>query len=65
MLKGVFLNGATAKVFMATAQNPLGEWFQVNENLAGWRIAEIQPEYAVLEGPGGKLVVPLSINAAR
>jgi hypothetical protein len=63
-LKGVFINGALAKAFLTSAQNPLGVWAQVNEEVAGWRVVAVKPDQVLLHGQNEKLVVPLSINGA-
>jgi hypothetical protein len=62
VLKGVFINGTTAKAFLTSAQNPLGVWAQPNEEVAGWRLVSVKPDQVLLHGQNEKLVVPLSIN---
>jgi len=61
-LKGVYMNGATAKAFMTSAQNPLGVWVQPNEEIAGWRIVSVAPDQVALDAQNEKLVVQFSVN---
>ena len=61
-LKGVFINGAQAKAFLISTQNPLGAWAQAGEEIAGWRIVAIEPDQVMLEGHHEKLVVPSSVR---
>jgi hypothetical protein len=61
-LKGVFINGAQAKAFLISTENPLGAWNQVGEEIAGWRIVAIEPDQVMLEGHNEKLVVPSSVR---
>lgn len=58
-LKGVFMSDGVAKAFLATTQNPLGVWVQLNGQIDGWRVAAVTPEHVVLEGQSEKLTVPL------
>jgi hypothetical protein len=62
-LKGVFINGAQAKAFLVSAQNPLGIWVQPGEDIAGWKVVSLNPEEVVLEGQNEKLTIPLSNKA--
>jgi len=64
-LKGVFINGASAKAFLTSAQNPLGSWFQVNDEIVGWRIVAVKPDRIVLDGQNQKLTLPLSNSSAK
>jgi len=64
-LKGVFINGASAKAFLTSAQNPLGGWFQINDEIAGWRIVAVKPDRIVLDGQNQKLTLPLSNSSAK
>jgi hypothetical protein len=61
-LKGVFINGALAKAFLTSAQNPLGVWVQANEEIAGWRLVAVKPDQVWLDAQSEKLVIPLSVN---
>jgi hypothetical protein len=61
-LKGVFINGAMAKAFLTSAQNPVGVWVQVDEEIAGWRVVAVKPDQVLLDAQNEKLVIPLSIN---
>jgi hypothetical protein len=63
-LKGVFMNGALAKAFLTSAQEPLGLWVQVNGEIAGWRLVGVKPDQVLLDAPNEKLVVPLNVNGA-
>lgn len=61
-LKGVFINGALAKAFLISAQNPLGVWAQVDEEIAGWRIVAIKPDQVLLDGQNEKLEISLNVS---
>ena len=61
-LKGVFMNGALAKAFLTTAQNPVGVWVQANEEIAGWRIVAVKQDQVLLDAQNEKLVIPLAVN---
>jgi hypothetical protein len=61
-LRGVFMNGALAKAFLTSAQNPLGVWVQANEEIAGWRVVAVQHDQVVLDAQNEKLVIPLTVN---
>lgn len=62
-LKGVYINGAIAKAFLISAQNPLGMWVQVDEEIAGWRVVAVKPEQVLLDSHNEKLEVPLSVGS--
>jgi len=62
ILKGVFMSGAVAKAFLISAQNPLGVWAQVNDEVAGWRVLAVKPGEVLLEAQNENLVIPLQIN---
>lgn len=59
-LKGVFINGAQAKAFLVSPQNPIGAWLQAGDNIAGWKVVSLKPDEVVLEGQNEKLAVSLS-----
>jgi hypothetical protein len=61
-LRGVFMNGALAKAFLTSAQNPLGVWVQTNEEIAGWRVVAVQHDQVLLDAQNEKLVIPLTVN---
>jgi hypothetical protein len=61
-LKGVFINGASAKAFLMSSQNPLGMWAQIDEDVDGWRIVAIQPGQVLLASQNQRLAIPLSIS---
>jgi hypothetical protein len=63
-LKGVFINGPSAKAFLISAQNPLGVWVQANEEIAGWRVVAVKPDQVLLDAQNEKLAIPLSVNGA-
>lgn len=63
-LKGVYINGAVAKAFLISAQNPLGVWVQVNEEIAGWRVVAVSPDQVQLDSHNEKLELPLSIGSS-
>lgn len=65
MLKGVFINGALAKAFMLSSQNPLGAWVQAGEAISGWKVLGVQPDYVLLEGQGEKRAVQLHAGSAK
>ena len=62
-LKGVFINGAQAKAFLVSTQNPLGVWVQAGEEIAGWKMTSLNPDGVVLEAQNDKLAIPLSNKA--
>ena len=64
-LKGVFMNGGLAKAFMLSSQNPLGAWVKAGEEIAGWKVLGVQPEYVVLEGQGEKRSVQLHVGNSK
>jgi hypothetical protein len=59
-LKGVFINGAQAKAFLVSPQNPIGAWLQAGDNIAGWKVVSLKPDEVMLEGQNEKLAVSLS-----
>jgi hypothetical protein len=59
ILKGVYINGASAKAFLISQHNPLGIWVQTDEVIAGWRIVTIKPDQVLLDAQSETLVVPL------
>ena len=61
-LKGVFISGVFAKAFLTSAQNPLGAWVQVDEEIAGWRVVAVKPDQVLLDAQNEKLVTPLTVN---
>jgi hypothetical protein len=61
-LKGVFINGANAKAFLTTSQQPLGTWVKSNEELGGWKVVSIKPDQVILDNQNKRLVIPLSVN---
>jgi hypothetical protein len=61
-LKGVFISGALAKAFLTSAQNPLGVWVQVDEEVAGWRVVAVKPDQVLLDAQNENLVIPLSVR---
>lgn len=61
-LKGVFINGAKAKAFLTTSQQPLGTWVGRNEELGGWKVVSVKPDQVILDNQNQRLVIPLSIN---
>ena len=65
VLKGVFINGPSAKAFLTSAQNPLGMWVRASDEIAGWRVVVVKPDQVVLDGQNEKLVIPLSNSSPR
>jgi hypothetical protein len=63
VLRGVYINGTSAKAFLTSTENPNGGWIAVNGEIAGWRLVEIKPEQILLEGQGQKLAVKRSVVA--
>jgi hypothetical protein len=59
-LRGVFINGAQAKAFLVSPQNPIGAWLQAGDSIAGWKVVSLKPDEVVLEGQNEKLAVSLS-----
>ena len=64
-LRGVFINGDDAKVFVVSAEHPTGVWRRRGEDVAGWRVGEIFPNRVLLESRAEQLVVPLSHSNGR
>jgi hypothetical protein len=62
-LKGVYINGAMAKAFLISAQDPLGIWVEVNEEIVGWRVVAIKPEQVLLNSQNEKLEVWLGVGS--
>jgi hypothetical protein len=60
VLKGVFINGAQAKAFLVSPQNPIGAWLQAGDTIAGWKVVSLKPDEVVLEGQNEQLAVSLS-----
>ena len=60
-LRGVFMNGERAKVFLTSSDNPVGGWIALNEQWSGWRLAEIKPNEIVLEAEGERQTLPLNV----
>lgn len=63
-LKGVYIDGAVAKAFLTSTQNPLGIWVQVDEEIAGWRVVAIKPEQVLLDSQNEKLEVLLGVGSS-
>jgi hypothetical protein len=59
VLKGVFIDGVTARAFLTSTQDPLGTWIGTNDEIAGWQVNSISPEQVVLSAQNEKLVVLL------
>ncbi|MCG2632370.1 hypothetical protein L6654_37790 [Bradyrhizobium sp. WYCCWR 13023] len=65
VLRGVFINGDVAKAFLISSSNPAGIWAQTNEEVAGWRVMEIQPGQVLLGGYGQHMAVQYSPSAGK
>lgn len=65
VLRGVFINGEVAKAFLISSGNPTGIWAQTNEEVAGWRVIEIQPGQVLLGGYGQHMAVQYSPSAGK
>lgn len=63
VLRGVFMDGVQTKAFLTTPDNPVGNWVALNEEIAGWRLAEVRPGEIVVEARGERQTLPLSILA--
>lgn len=61
VVKGVFINGPLGKAFMTSPQNPTGRWIQINGEIDGWRLVEVEPERVVLNGQGQVLVLKRTV----
>jgi hypothetical protein len=59
ILKGVFINGVSSKVFLTSEENPLGIWVESNEEIAGWRVITVKPDQVVLRAQSDELVIAL------
>lgn len=64
-LRGVFMNAGIAKAFLVSAQNPDGAWAQTNDEIAGWRVLEIQPNQVLLGGSGHRLAIQYTPNGGK
>ena len=64
-LKGVFISGSMAKAFLLSSQNPLGQWVQAGEDIAGWNVVAVQPDQVILQGQGEKWVVQRNVGSAK
>jgi hypothetical protein len=64
-LKGVFINGALAKAFLTSAQNPRGMWVRVDEEIAGWRVVAVKPDQVLLDARNEKLVIQLNVKGKQ
>jgi hypothetical protein len=62
MLKGVYINGAMAKAFLISAQDPLGVWVEVDEEIVGWRVVAIKPDQVLLNSHNEELKVWLGVG---
>lgn len=65
ILKGVYIDGTTAKAFLISAQNPLGVWVQIDEEIAGWRLVAVKPEQVLLNAQNERLEIELSVGGAK
>jgi hypothetical protein len=63
-LKGVFIDGTTAKVFVTSTETPFGSWVAVNGVIGGWRIASVTPNQVELGANGEKRVLILNTDGA-
>jgi hypothetical protein len=63
VLRGVFMDGIQTKAFLTTPDNPVGTWVAVNDDIAGWRLAEVRPNEVVVEARGERQTLQLSILA--
>jgi hypothetical protein len=63
-LKGVFIDGATAKAFVTSTEAPFGSWVAVNGVIGGWRIASVTPNQIELGANDEKRVLTLNTDGA-
>ncbi len=63
VLRGVFMDGIQTKAFLTTPDNPVGTWVAVNDDIAGWRLAEVRPNEVVVEARGERQTLQLTILA--
>jgi hypothetical protein len=63
VLRGVFMDGVQTKAFLTAPDNPVGTWVALNEEISGWRLAEVRPGEIVVEARGERQTLPLSILA--
>jgi hypothetical protein len=63
-LKGVFIDGTTAKAFVTATETPFGSWVAVNGVIGGWRIASVTPDQVVLAANDEKRVLSLNTDGA-
>jgi hypothetical protein len=63
-LKGVFIDGRTAKAFMTSTETPFGIWVAVNGIIGGWRIASVTPNQVELGANDEKRVLILNTDGA-
>jgi hypothetical protein len=63
-LKGVFLDGTTAKAFLTSPEFPFGSWVALNGEIAGWRVASVNPDQVVLGADDEKLVIAVNRTGA-
>ena len=64
VLRGVFMDGKTAKAYMTTAQEPTGAWVAADQMVDGWRLVAVRAQEVELEGQGRRIIVPYSTGAA-
>lgn len=64
-LKGIFISGALAKAFLLSSQIPLGVWVQVDEEISGWKVVDVQPGQVILQGQGEQRIVQLHVGGAK
>ncbi|MGY3545300.1 hypothetical protein ACVWXP_003773 [Bradyrhizobium sp. USDA 4463] len=62
-LRGVFMNGERAKVFLTSSDNPVGDWVGLNEQWSGWRLTAVKPNEIVLEADGQRQTLQLNVLA--
>jgi len=61
-LKGIYINGGSAKAFLVSQQVPMGIWVETGQEIAGWRIATIRPGQVELEAQNERLAILLGIR---
>jgi hypothetical protein len=61
-LKGVFIDGTTAKAFVTSTETPFGSWVALNGVIGGWRIASVTPNQVELGANDEKRVLTLNTD---
>lgn len=63
-LKGVYIDGKTAKAFLISQQSPLGAWVRAGQDIGDWKIVAIGPNQVELKAQNENLVILLGSRDA-